>query len=83
MVPVPESGGLRLCLVTRWLLGAAHSLGPPLPGTVGRVLQTARTGQTPQNITVAETMLLPDPLGWLSPQFLFSCILWGQEQLET
>jgi hypothetical protein len=25
-----KSGGLRLCLVTRWLLGAAHSLGQPL-----------------------------------------------------
>lgn len=26
MVSVPKSGGLRLCLVTRWLLQAAHSL---------------------------------------------------------
>lgn len=29
MVPVPKSGGLRLCPVTRWLLRAAHSLGHP------------------------------------------------------
>lgn len=59
MAPVPESGGLRLCLVTRWWLAAACSLGHP-PSCLE--FQTARTGQTPQNITAAEPILLPDAI---------------------
>lgn len=75
----PCPPGLRLCPVTRWLPILQDT---PLPGIEGRVFQTARTGQRPQNIAGAEPTPLPHAI-WMSPQFLFSWILWGQVQLET
>ena len=55
---------LRLCPVTRWLPILQDT---PLPGIEGRVFQTARTGQRPQNIAGAEPTPLPHAIWMVVP----------------
>lgn len=85
IVSVPKSGGLRLCLVTRWLLRVAQSLGHPPSCLEWREGCSRQPGLGRYPRILLEKNLYPYrmPSGCLSPWFLFSWILWVQVQLET